>query len=114
MSLAVCFLHSAAYAAAHAGMLASLRVAGVRGEVTVMSKTAGGSSEPEHQLGKCLCDPWKQWKAQIQFQLSQKVDSATEFSKDITQAILSDDHIYTMPTRGPALGKRGREKLLEC
>ena len=40
-SFAVCFLHSAAYAAAPAVELASLKVAGVRGDVTVMSRAAG-------------------------------------------------------------------------
>ena len=40
-SLAACFLVSAAKAAAPSLMLASFRVTGVRGEVTVTSKAAG-------------------------------------------------------------------------
>ena len=41
LALAACFLVSAAKAAAPSWMLASFRVTGVRGEVTVTSKAAG-------------------------------------------------------------------------
>ena len=41
VSLVECFLHSAAWAAAPEEVLASHKVAGVRGEVTVISKAAG-------------------------------------------------------------------------
>ena len=53
-SLVECFLHSAAWAAAPEEVLASLKVAGVRGEVTVKSKAClYPNPEPTHQLDVC-------------------------------------------------------------